>query len=93
MEHGDFHIGLEFWMSGSQWRCTDVGTRVIVAIRIDPVEIGTSENGVVTTRRISRAEAEALGRFSGPPYGVLESVIDEDDREACSLTPDDGDEA
>jgi hypothetical protein len=31
----DFHIGLEFWMSGSRWRCTDVGTRVVIAIKLD----------------------------------------------------------
>lgn len=39
MRHGDFRIGLEFWNNGAQepakWRCTDIGTRVIVAIRLD----------------------------------------------------------
>lgn len=36
MEHTDFHIGLEFLTSsGCVWRCTDVGTRTIVAIQIE----------------------------------------------------------
>lgn len=36
MNHSDFKIGLEFWVSGiSKFRCTDVGTRTIVAIRLD----------------------------------------------------------
>lgn len=35
MEHGDFHIGLEFMMNGARWRCTDVGTRTVAAIKLD----------------------------------------------------------
>lgn len=35
MSHGDFFIGCEFLTGAGKWRCTDVGTRVIVAIRID----------------------------------------------------------
>lgn len=36
MKHSDFHIGLEFLGSaGFRWRCTDVGTRTIVAIQLD----------------------------------------------------------
>jgi len=36
MQHSDFHIGLEFSASaGFRWRCTDVGSRTIVAIRLD----------------------------------------------------------
>jgi hypothetical protein len=35
MKISEFSIGLRFWMSGAWWRCTDVGTRVITAIRLD----------------------------------------------------------
>lgn len=36
MKHADFHIGLEFIASaGFRWRCTDVGTRTILAIHLD----------------------------------------------------------
>ena len=35
MDHGDFRIGSEFVMSGSRWRCTDIGRRTIAAIKLD----------------------------------------------------------
>jgi hypothetical protein len=35
MKHGEFKIGEIFWCGGWRWRCTDVGTRVIVAIKLD----------------------------------------------------------
>src|SRR5699024_9551992 len=36
MKHPDFYIGLEFMASaGFWWRCTDVGTRTILAVQLD----------------------------------------------------------
>jgi hypothetical protein len=35
MRHCDFYVGLDFYTATGRWRCTDVGTRVIVAIRLD----------------------------------------------------------
>lgn len=36
MKHSDFHIGLEFLgPAGFRWLCTDVGTRTVVAVRLD----------------------------------------------------------
>lgn len=35
MRHADFRIGTEFSSATGRWRCTDVGTRVIVAIKLD----------------------------------------------------------
>ena len=36
MKHADFNIGLEFvGDAGYRWRCTDVGKRAILAIRLD----------------------------------------------------------
>ena len=32
MTKNDFRIGLEFYTGSGKWRCTDIGTRVIVAI-------------------------------------------------------------
>ena len=49
MEHGDFRIGSRFWTAAGEWRCTDVGTRTIVAVKIgddDDVETGFDENDV-----------------------------------------------
>jgi hypothetical protein len=84
MRHTDFIIGGTFRCGGRQWRCTDIGTRTIVAIRIDRVEVGGTAPG--PRRVLSGAEAEAEGWFVGPPYAVLESVFDEDAIEGCSRT-------
>jgi hypothetical protein len=69
------------------WRCTDIGTRTIIAIRIDSVEVGS--NSPELSRTLSQSEAEAEGWFHGPPYVVLESVFDENDLEGCSPEPED----
>ena len=34
----EFQIGLEFYTAGGKWRCTDIGTRVIVAIKLDQTD-------------------------------------------------------
>ena len=35
MKLGEFVIGREFWCGGQAWRCTDVGTRIIAAIKLN----------------------------------------------------------
>ena len=35
MNREDFVIGEEFYTATGKWRCTDIGTRVIVAVRVD----------------------------------------------------------
>jgi len=35
MEHSEFAIGCTFWCGEKAWGCTDIGTRVITAIRLD----------------------------------------------------------
>ncbi|SDJ59161.1 hypothetical protein [Salipiger marinus] len=34
MEHSDFAIGKEFRTATGVWRCTDIGTRTIIAIKV-----------------------------------------------------------
>lgn len=63
----EFQIGLEFYTATGKWRCTDIGTRVIVVIKLDQ----TDESW-----------------YNGPPYAVVESVLDEYDFGGCSLDPD-----
>jgi len=70
MQLSDFSIGLEFFMSGGRWRCTDIGGRTVVAIKLDQHDPSW---------------------YSGPPYAVVEHVLDEYDLEGCSLTPEGGD--
>ena len=86
MHHSEFTIGVTFWCSDRQWRCTDIGTRTVIAMRIDSVEVGS--NVPELRRTLSRGEAEADGWFNGPPYAGAEVVFDEDDLPACSLDPD-----
>ena len=38
MRHEDFKIGTEFKTDTGIWRCTDVGTRTIIAIKISDHE-------------------------------------------------------
>jgi len=35
MNHSDFFIGCAFLTGAGPWRCTDIGTRVMVAMRMD----------------------------------------------------------
>lgn len=35
MDHSDFSIGLVFYTAAGKWQCTDVGSRTVVAIKLD----------------------------------------------------------
>lgn len=84
MEHSDFRLGCEFRTETGRWRCTDIGTRTIVAIRIDPVEVTTFVKGSQEIQsRLSQSEAQLEGWSNGPPYAVAEHVFDEYNMEAC----------
>lgn len=74
----DIQIGDCFHCGSGLFRCTDKGTRTVVAIRIDVVN--TSDG-----RALAHNEAVAEGWFNGPPYAVVETVFDEDDLLGCDL--------
>lgn len=38
MKHDDFTIGTEFVTTSGTWRCTDIGTRTIIAIKVSDYE-------------------------------------------------------
>ena len=80
MQHADFKVGMNFLCGDRLWRCTDIGTRVITAIRIDAVHLSGGET-------LNQSQAEAAGWFNGPPYAVAEVVFDEYDLEGCSPAP------
>lgn len=83
--YDQFQIGDEFECEGKLYRCTDVGTRTVIAIRIDQVEKATKcEDGTITYTTLSRSEAESEGWFNGPPYAVVEHIFDEDDLQLCT---------
>ena len=72
MQLGDFTIGREFLYGERRWRCTDIGTRVIVAIRLDQTEVCTLDDWGKTrgegrrpdpsTRRKPPARAGSMAR-------------------------------
>jgi hypothetical protein len=91
MNHSEFAIGQPFWCGGNKYWCTDVGTRAIIAIRVDPVEVVRADgtDAPPVHRPLSESEARAEGWFNGPPYALAEDVFDEYDFESCSLDPED----
>lgn len=91
MNLAQFHIGLEFWCDGKRWRCTDVGSRVVVAISLEPHEVVSliTDPQDRSHRTERRHVTDDPSRLSGPPYGVVEHVFDENDIQGCSLAPDD----
>jgi hypothetical protein len=87
MEHRDFRLGLEFWCGGKRWRCTDVGSRVITAISLEPHEVVELVPNPCSSGALERRYVTADPAWhSGPPYAVAEQVFDENDMPACSLT-------
>jgi hypothetical protein len=86
MRHEEFRIGLEFSCGGKRWRCTDVGSRVVVAICLEPHEVMSSEADIDAPgkRRYHQYITADPSWFNGPSYGVLEEVFDEYSLEACS---------
>jgi hypothetical protein len=83
MLHSDFIIGMEFFTGTGRWRCTDIGTRVITAISLEPremVRLGTDADG---NRVEQRYVSDDLADLIGPPYGVAEYVFDEYSMGGC----------
>ena len=87
MNHNEFSIGLDFWCDGRRWRCTDVGTRVVVAISLEPHEVFhvTLDPKDRTKKLMARELTSDPSWLNGPPYAVAEHVFDESDIEGCSL--------
>jgi hypothetical protein len=91
MKHEEFLIGEEFWCGGNQWRCTDIGTRVIVAIKLGTQEIvvATRDDKNPDLLNMRHETTDDPSWFNGPPYAVAEHVFDEDDIVVCSRAPED----
>lgn len=91
MLHAEFSIGKDFTCGGKEWRCTDIGTRIIVAICVSQITTTrfNTKIGVGSKRILNKTEAETEGWFKGPPYSLDEVVFNEDDFSACAPTSDD----
>jgi hypothetical protein len=80
MDKSDFTIGREFTTETGRWRCTDIGTRVICAIKVDlPFEVVELDDG-----NLRKVMVTNPSWFNGPPYAVAEHVFDEDAMQDCS---------
>ena len=88
MEHREFAIGRAFATRHSLWRCTDVGTRTVVAIRLDSMEVVEVKGGRREERTIDPRREP--GWLSGPPYVAAEQVFDWCDFPACRPVAEEG---
>ena len=88
MNHSQFRLGLDFWCGGKRWRCTDIGTRVITAISLEPHEVVevAFKSGSTAQPDSRRYITEDPSWLLGPPYKIAETVFDENEMEGCYLT-------
>ena len=87
MKHAEFVIGKEFVTATGRWRCTDVGSRVIVAISLEPRQMVRQERDGHGIVREDRFVSNDPGDLAGPPFAVAEFVFDEYSIEGCDECP------
>src|SRR5688572_10806329 len=85
MDLSDFAIGATCWTHVGAFRCTDVATRVVAAVKLGPREIGRAER-VDGKLRITKRIDDDPSWLNGPPYAVEEVVFDENELLACFRT-------
>ena len=85
MELSDFAIGETFCTYHGVFRCTDIGTRVVVAVRLGPREVSRAES-VNGELRITKRIDDNPSWLNGPPYAVEEVVFDENELLGCFRT-------
>jgi hypothetical protein len=87
LKASDFRIGLHFTTGSSLWRCTDVGSRTIVGIRLDRLAVTILKDGVRSAAVIDPRDDGSW--LAGPPYAAAETVFDEDGLADISIVADD----
>ena len=96
MELSDFVIGDTFCTHHGAFLCTDIGTRVVMAVKLGSREIARAES-VDGELRITKRIDDNPSWLNGPPYAVEEVVFDENELLGCfrteaELLADGGDE-
>lgn len=86
MKKKDFVIGQSFWLTGAEYRCTDIGTRIISAIKLGTIDIEKLKINQDGTKEVMCSQTSDTSWFTGPPYIVSEQVLDEYDQQACYPT-------
>jgi hypothetical protein len=85
MKLDEFTVGIEFYCGGNKWRCTDVGSRVVIAIKLGSRTITSLDLDAETGERLERSYVkEDPSWFNGPPYAVAENVFDEYSLQSCT---------
>ena len=84
MRHDGFTIGETFWTEAGPHRCTDVETRIIMAVHMGPRAIIQRES--LGNERATTVVVDDSSWLNGPPYAVVEMVFDEDDLAGCYRT-------
>jgi len=88
VKHSEFQIGTEFFTGAGRWRCTDVGTRVVVAISLEPREMVRVRFDPSGERIEECLTSDDPRDLAGPPYRVAEHVFSEYDFDGCHATAD-----
>ena len=79
MKHSDFRIGLEFVGSnGRRWRCTDVGTRTILAISLDRENPDWYQGPPYIAKEIVFDEAEIVHCHLTIEEAIAAAVLDKE---------------
>jgi hypothetical protein len=82
IELSDFVIGETFWTHHGAFRCTNIGTRVVVAVKLGPPAVSRAES-VHGELRITNWIDDDPSWLNGPPYAVEEVVFDENELVGC----------
>jgi hypothetical protein len=84
-----FQIGSAFSTGRALWRCTDIGTRSITAMRIDRVVTPRprGEQETWATDQVATDPRKLPSWTNGPPYALAEFSFDEQDIETLEPVP------
>jgi hypothetical protein len=92
MDLSEFKIGENFYRSGRAFRCTDIGSRVVIGVPLQATRgrasITDGVMGAPVIEPLSEEETLRGGWLNGPPYALAEMVFDEDDLEDCTVEPE-----
>lgn len=61
MQHSDFEIGTEFLTETGRWRCTDIGTRTVIPIKV-------SDPGYPIWKSLTQALRACRSALIAPPH-------------------------
>lgn len=85
MDHSDFVLHKTFWTETGEWRVTDIGRRVVVAIPLQSKAV-SFDPATKQEETYPISEKTHPDWWNGPPYAIMEQVFDENDFDGCVAT-------